>query len=228
MKTSLGTYRGDCGWKKRHAGLHTVPVLLHSMLYAKDPNAATHTVSYSFGDNHYKKIPSGSEEHVACHFSMQGSVLHTVSTFAMRDRGHAGHAMLARPAQHRLASPQESDDAAAQMAVNKSLRESMQARRRELERQAREQAKSLEELLELEDSGGRNQFNYSERAAQTYMAARVNRGVTTKPPTTRSMAGTFSQWDLYDTYMVKFQQMVYEEEAEAAGRGGAPPKPPAP
>lgn len=50
------------------------------MLYAKDPNAATSTVSYSFGDNHYKKIPSGSEEHVVFHFAMQGSVLHTVGS----------------------------------------------------------------------------------------------------------------------------------------------------
>ena len=49
------------------------------MLYAKDPNAATHMVSYSFGDNHYKKIPGGSEEHVVFHFKMDGSVLHTVS-----------------------------------------------------------------------------------------------------------------------------------------------------
>lgn len=113
------------------------------------------------------------------------------------------------------------------MHTNKTIREAIQARRRDLERQAREQGKSLDELLELEDSGGRNQFNYSERAAQTYTSAQVSRGVSTQPPKTRSLAGTFSQWDLYDTYMVKFQQMVYEEEQESAGRAAAQAKLPA-
>ena len=117
---------------------------------------------------------------------------------------------------------QESDEAASQLAVNKSLRDSMQARRRELERQAREQGKSFEELLELEDTGGKNQFNYSERAAQTYANSSVHRGVTTQPPSTRSFAGTFSQWQLYDTYMAKFQRILYEEELETGVKGDLP------
>ncbi len=39
----------------------------------------------------------------------------------------------------------------------------------------------------------RNQFNFSERAAQTFNYPMVDRGTTTEPPPTASMAGTCNQ-----------------------------------
>lgn len=39
----------------------------------------------------------------------------------------------------------------------------------------------------------RNQFNFSERAAQTFNYPMVDRGTTTEPPPTASMTGTCNQ-----------------------------------
>ena len=48
---------------------------------------------------------------------------------------------------------------------------------------------------------GKNQFNYSERAAQTFNNQMKERGVATEPPPTLKYSATVSQWDIYDFYM---------------------------
>jgi len=47
----------------------------------------------------------------------------------------------------------------------------------------------------------RNQFNFSERAAQTKNAVLRDKGWTTEPPPTTGFQGTVTQWDIYDHYM---------------------------
>jgi dynein intermediate chain 1 len=51
------------------------------------------------------------------------------------------------------------------------------------------------------DDGGKNQFNYSERAAQTFDNPYRNRGVATMPPPVSGFSATVSQWEIYDSYM---------------------------
>lgn len=80
------------------------------MLYAKDPKAASDLASYSYGENQYKRIPAGSEEHTAFHLKLHGSLLW-----------------------------KQSEEATAQLQNEKQLREEVAARRRELERKAREE-----------------------------------------------------------------------------------------
>jgi dynein intermediate chain 1, axonemal len=49
------------------------------------------------------------------------------------------------------------------------------------------------------DDGGKNQFNYSERAAQTFDNPYRNRGVATMPPPVSGFTATVTQWEIYDT-----------------------------
>merc|ERR1712187_963896 len=73
----------------------------------------------------------------------------------------------------------------------------------------------------------RNQFNFSERAAQTKNAVLRDRGWTTEPPPTTGFQGTVTQWDIYDQYMHDIEaakekekddkhnkKQPYEEETE--------------
>ena len=48
---------------------------------------------------------------------------------------------------------------------------------------------------------GKNQFNYSERAAQTFNNSLRTRGVATEPPPVVSFYATVTQWDIFDAYM---------------------------
>merc|ERR1712151_341040 len=47
----------------------------------------------------------------------------------------------------------------------------------------------------------RNQFNFSERAAQTKNSVLRERGWTTEPPPTTGFCGTTTQWEIYDQYI---------------------------
>lgn len=62
-----------------------------------------------------------------------------------------------------------------------------------------------------EDAGnesGKNQFNYSERAAQTFNNPMRERGVVTEPPPMLSFRNTVAQWEIYDSYMGEYSAQV--------------------
>lgn len=98
----------------------------------------------------------------------------------------------------------------------------------------------------------RNQFNFSERAAQTFNNPLRERGTSTEPPPTanmsgncsavlmqyftdllgqkgieRSLSGSCSQWEIYDEYIMDLEQQKLQEEINkqkaAAKKGGGPP-----
>lgn len=70
---------------------------------------------------------------------------------------------------------------------------------------------------------GKNQFNFSERAAQTFNNILRSRGVATQPPPVVQFVATVTQWDIYDSYMqdVKAQQQEEENSKNAEKRKAA-------
>jgi len=91
------------------------------------------------------------------------------------------------------------------------------AKRMELERIRKEVA---QEALEAGDEDveaeapkpGKNQFNYSERAAQTFNNSLRSRGVATEPPPVVPFCATVTQWEIYDAYMLDYKKQLQEEE----------------
>lgn len=67
---------------------------------------------------------------------------------------------------------------------------------------------------------GKNQFNFSERAAQTFNNALRKRGVATSPPPVATYSALVSQWDIYDSYMTDYQHRVAEEKMLSASKTG--------
>ena len=59
---------------------------------------------------------------------------------------------------------------------------------------------------------GKNQFNYSERAAQTFNNSLKSRGVATEPPPAVQFFATVTQWDIYDTYIQDLRKQLYDED----------------
>ncbi|KAA0174144.1 hypothetical protein FNF27_04365 [Cafeteria roenbergensis] len=160
-------------------------------LMAKDPNLRSNIVCYSFADNAFKHIPGGGgDDSVVFHFVMEGCLLH-----------------------------KDGDEAASQLAAEKSVREDLRARRRALEARAQEAGKTVAEVEEEEgDAGGRNQFNFSERAAQTYAPLMRDRGISTAPPETLEFGATASRWEAYDCYRAEFERLKSEEESGGLAR----------
>lgn len=92
---------------------------------------------------------------------------------------------------------------------------------------AQEALEAGEEDIEAEaPKTGKNQFNYSERAAQTFNNLLRARGVATEPPPVNQFTATVTQWDIYDAYMQDLRNQQQEEEIaknaeKRKGSGGA-------
>jgi dynein intermediate chain 1 len=82
----------------------------------------------------------------------------------------------------------------------------------------------------------RNQFNFSERAAQTKNPVLRDRSWTTEPPPTTGFTATVTQWEIYDQYMKEIEaakekekedkhktKQSYEEESEKKPKKDADP-----
>ena len=53
-----------------------------------------------------------------------------------------------------------------------------------------------------------NQFNFSERASQTYNNPMRDRTTMTEPPPRATFTGNATQWEIYDAYIEDFEQQV--------------------
>lgn len=89
---------------------------------ANNPQVATNVVVYNFEDREFKGVPGSTDEHVAFHVSLEGSVMHN-----------------------------DSEDAAEQHAHEKEYRSQVEERRRELQRAAQEEGKPELTEADLED-----------------------------------------------------------------------------
>lgn len=167
------------------------------VLTANNPQVPQNVVIYNFEDREFKGVPGTADEHVAFHVVLEGSVMHT-----------------------------ESEGAADQRNNEKEYRSQVDERRRDLQRAAQEEGKPELTEADLEDDLQRNQFNFTERAAQTYVNPIKTRVVSTTPPETAHSSGVMTQWAMYDAYVAEFERLTLLAQAEKAGaarteKGGA-------
>lgn len=104
----------------------------------------------------------------------------------------------------------DSDDAQQQIHYEESKKLDIDKVRKEA---AQEALEAGEEDIEAEaPKTGKNQFNYSERAAQTFNNTLKSRGVATVPPPSHQFFATVTQWDIYDAYMLDFKKQLQEDD----------------
>uniref|UniRef100_A0A7S3VNC9 Uncharacterized protein n=1 Tax=Dunaliella tertiolecta TaxID=3047 RepID=A0A7S3VNC9_DUNTE len=63
----------------------------------------------------------------------------------------------------------------------------------------------------------RNQFNFSDRAAQTINFPLKDRETFTEPPPTRTIQGSCTQWGIYDEYIKDLERQRTEEQLRSKG-----------
>lgn len=156
---------------------------------ANNPQVPTNLVVFNFTDREYKGVPGTADEHVVTHFALSGSVMHM-----------------------------DTEDAAEQKAWEKAYRAMIEERRRDKTRAAHEEGKEVSET-DLDDELQRNQFNFSERAAQMYSAGFKTRVISTVPPETSEASGSMTQWQLYDAYVAEYERLVMQAAADKAASG---------
>jgi len=157
------------------------------VLTADDPNLPNNITKYNYKEKIFKRDPPGTGDHLALHFSMDGSSLH-----------------------------QDSKEAKLQASYIERQKEELEQLKKD---QAAAAAEAGEEDIEFDTpESGKNQFNYSERAAQTFNNPLKERGVETEPPPVITFCNTVTQWEIYDFYMADYMKTLQEQEMIAGGK----------
>lgn len=156
------------------------------ILTANNPHAPQNIVRFNFKERTFKQ--TSSVEQIAIHFALDGNMLHKESDEARRQqaRGGAGesHSEAALSDVGEEPEPTAEDDGEKEEVV--------------------EQAPKKESL--------RNQFNFSERASQTFNNPYRERGTATEPPPRANFSATANQWEIYDAYLEDIQKQERAKE----------------
>lgn len=167
------------------------------ILTANNPHAPSNIVRYSFKEKCYK--PTSSVDQLAIHFALDGNMLHKDSDEARRQRARQG-----LEAEHDAGEAGEEEDK-----ENKAV-------------EAVEEKPAEEVRPDSSASGGgkseaklTNQFNFSERASQTYNNPYRERGTSTEPPPRANFSATANQWEIYDAYVEDLQRQEKMKEKES-------------
>jgi len=165
------------------------------ILTANNPHAPSNIVRFNFKEQSYKQIPT--VDQLAVHFSIDGNMLHKDSEEARRQlMAHSG----------------EDDEGKDQQDGDE-------------DNEDEDEEKVVEEKTDREETtpspGGKapaqkltNQFNFCERASQTYNNPYRERGTMTEPPPRVSFSGNANQWEIYDAYVEDLQRQEREKEKE--------------
>jgi dynein intermediate chain 1, axonemal len=103
----------------------------------------------------------------------------------------------------------ESEEAELQLQLEGDKKQEMERLRKEAVQEALDAG---EEEMDDAPKTGKNQFNYSERAAQTFNNTSRTRGVATEPPPVVTFFSTVTQWEIYDAYMLDYKKQLQDEE----------------
>ncbi|PAA59979.1 hypothetical protein BOX15_Mlig007387g1 [Macrostomum lignano] len=165
------------------------------ILTANNPHAPQNIVRYSFKDRQYKPIPQ--VDQLAVHFVMEGNLIHRESDEAKKQL------------------EKKSGDAA---------REPIDEAAEASEGEAPPKEEGDEDAPAPAASGKKltNQFNFCERATQTYNNPLRERENQTEPPPRVNFSQTANQWIIFDAYQADFeknQEKGKEKKGGGAGKG---------
>ncbi|CAK8676508.1 dynein intermediate chain 2, ciliary-like [Clavelina lepadiformis] len=155
------------------------------ILTANNPHAPQNIVRFNFKERSYKQ--TSHVEQIAIHFALDGNMLHKDSDEARRQRAKAGMG-----------------EARSEIALSEAGEEEAGDGEEGEKEEAAEAPPPKKESL-------RNQFNFSERASQTFNNPYRERGTATEPPPRANFSSTANQWEIYDAY---YEDLQKQEKAK--------------
>lgn len=159
------------------------------ILKANNPNAPQNIVRFSHKDHTYKLIPH--VEQLAIHFQIDGNLIHKESEEAKRQMSKGVTASTA------------SDDAPKAETSTSTATTAKAGGADDDDEEGK--SKGGEKQL-------KNQFNFSERASQTYNNPARERSTMTEPPPRSNFSSNVSQWEIYDAYIEDFEEQQRHKE----------------
>ncbi|KAL7428682.1 hypothetical protein ACHAXM_001375 [Skeletonema potamos] len=158
------------------------------ILTGDDPNLPQNVCRFSFKDKCYKPNPPGQGDNMAVHFSLEGCIMHANSEECKR-------IIAKQEAAVSMAHDGESSDSDGRV----------------------EGDSPTTSPASTDPIKAKNQFNFSERASQTFNNPLKSRAVNTEPPLVTQYQDDVSQWKIYDSYKADFlvnQKMMENQFTE--------------
>lgn len=163
------------------------------ILTANNPHAPDNIVRFSFKEAEFRQ--TAAVDQLAVHFSLNGNLIHIDSDEARRQKSRQEVAKNASKKSQGTGNDSDSDDSEDEAG------------------ETHDQAVGGDE----EESGDvlRNQFNFSERAAQTFNNPYRHREDQTEPPPRDDFSATVNQWEIFDAYQADQARIEREKEKAA-------------
>ncbi|KAK3096843.1 hypothetical protein FSP39_003888 [Pinctada imbricata] len=173
------------------------------ILTANNPHAPQNIVRYSFKERQYKQ--TSHVDQLAIHFTLDGNMLHKDSDEAKRQRA-------------RLGLPEVTQEAAGSEGGETTPAAAAAPAEGEEGKEEGKEGEQTEETTTPAPGGAEagkkltNQFNFSERASQTYNNPYRERGTATEPPPRATFSANVTQWEIFDAYQEDFEKQEKSKE----------------
>ncbi|XP_070542719.1 dynein intermediate chain 2, ciliary-like isoform X1 [Ptychodera flava] len=180
------------------------------ILTANNPHAPQNIVRFSFKERCFKQ--TSSVDQLAIHFALDGNMLHKDSDEARRQLAKMGVGE---------AISEQTISEAGEEKKEEAEEEKEGAKTPVTSPEGAEEAgdKREEETTTPAPTGGQkltNQFNFSERASQTYNNPYRERGTATEPPPRATFSSNATQWEIYDAYVEDLERQEKSKEKKQA------------
>lgn len=180
-----------------------------------NPNAPDNIVRFSFKEGEFKQ--QATVEQLAMHFSLDGNLIHVESDEARRQQTRF-NIRTRKPA-----TVEAGTDAEAPPAEDEGVEEGAEGDKGEgAEEDADEEGDGAEEpeesepveetVSEAEPKKLRNQFNFSERASQSFNYTQKDKGMMTVPTPRATFSSNATQWEIYDAYRAYLDKKNAEKD----------------
>eukprot|EP00039_Didymoeca_costata_P008472 m.112689 g.112689 ORF g.112689 m.112689 type:complete len:733 (+) comp14097_c0_seq7:89-2287(+) len=186
------------------------------ILRADNPKAPDNIVRFNFKEREFKQLAT--VEQCDIHFAMDGNLIHNESDEARRLKAKNNMGRKVKTTKESGTGPDDSEQTAEDENEEKEDKDENPDEGVEdgVEggdggdggddaEESAEAPPEPEEEEEEEEKGPnkplRNQFNFSERASQTFNYSLKERGVATEPPPRSDFKGSVTQWEIYDYYV---------------------------
>jgi dynein intermediate chain 1 len=197
------------------------------ILTAINPHAPQNIVRFNFKEGQYKLLST--IDQLAVHFALDGNMIHVESDEARRQLAAASGDVSKSGSEMRASSSRVSGEGTeggegAEGAESGELAEGAEGAEEEVAKETDAEGKEGEGEGAADETSGppvqsgggekklTNQFNFSERASQTYNNPLRERGTLTEPPPRLTFSDNVNQWIIYDRYQEDFAKQEKTKE----------------
>jgi len=172
------------------------------LIYATDPNVNRATTRFNYQELSYKVVTTLS--HTAIHFEMDGNLFHVDSDEAREQEEYLKTHKTSNVIEKRsIAVGGDGEGEGGETSAETGIST---------------ETDDLEQDLD-DDHALKNQFNFSDRATQTFNNPMREREATTEPPPTAEISGSISKWEIFDAYLEDIERQMLDRAAKEKPKG---------